>query len=239
MRRFEGSGRLRDPRKVSQEVRAPFCILPDQLSGKRGTPLPLIIVLTVVGVAVTALGIWSLIESLPDYSVSLVIIMVGIVPLLMAAKVVHRLRTDTGYWLGCDHETLIVSSGRSIRRWKWSEIDAFRITETMNNEFRVTHREPRLGDKVDFVQSTAVNLFSVALDGTTIDIPFHIFMSGRDRAIHQAENFVRFLNDVRHRGLNGGLAKGAAPFVAPAEFNIVPMSNGEPAIALSSAVQRR
>jgi hypothetical protein len=48
------------------------------------------------------------------------------------------------------------------------------------------------------------------------------------RARDSAENFCRFLNDVRQRAKAGGLAPGAPPFLAPIEFAIVPMKDGAP-----------
>ena len=214
--------------KISQEISGPFCILPNQ-TGNRGSPWPLLAVLMIAGAAITGLGIWDLFVSLPAYSISILIIVVGGVLLFWAFTVLRTISSGDGYWLGCDSEKLTFMNHESVVNWLWAEVGPFRVTETVNSGFKVKHKPLGLDDEVNFRQTTTVALYSNALHGPPIHIPFNAFMPDGGRELDRAENFSTFLNDIRHRGLNGGLAQGASSFLVPIELNIVPMRNGAPA----------
>ena len=214
--------------KVSQEVSAPFRVLPIPSKGNEGSPWPLLALLTVSGAGVLGFGIWLLAVSLPDYSIPTVVILVGGLLLCFAFKVFRTINADEEHWLGFDHERFYSRMGKSFAGWQWADVGPFRVEETVKSGFEIKYKKPGLDDEVNFKQTTTVTLSAEVRERPPIDIRFEIFVPKEGRERDRAENFCRFLNDIRERANNGDLVRGAPQFLAPVELNIVPMRDGAP-----------
>jgi hypothetical protein len=183
-------------------------------------------------------GIWLLTVWWPDYSVPTVVVMVGGALLWLAVKVLRTIDADDGWWLGFDHERFYMRMGSSFASWPWVDVGSFRAAEIVASGFepmlkRPDPKRPDLDNAVDFKQVTTVTLSAEAREGPPISIPFAIFVPEEGREMDRAENFCRFLNDVRKSAKSGGLGHGASPFLVPFELAIMPMKDGAPAFARS------
>lgn len=216
---------------VSRHVQAPFCLMPIRLVANPTAPSLPIMALAPLGAAILLFGIWDLRQA-PEYSVSVVIMMFG--GALLCGGTLHMrralwpARVPVGYWLGVDHQNLTFADHDRMFSWPWSKVCAFRVTEAVSNEFVTTYRGQGLDDTIDFEQTHIVTLTAETLDGPPIEIPFDHFVDANRDPRAGADTLCLFLNDVRHRALNSGLERNAAPFLAPAEFRIVPMQAGAP-----------
>jgi hypothetical protein len=224
--------------RVSQEVSPPFCVLPTPSRQGRGSPWPLFVLLAVGGTGSFGGGIWWLIVDLSDYGVAIVIMIVGWFLLWLAVKVFRTIDADDGWWLGFDHERFYMRMGSSLASWPWADVGSFRVAETVTSAFvprlkRPDPERPDLNEAVDFKQVTSVTLSAEAREGPPISIPFDIFVPEGGRDLDRAENFCRFLNDMRQRAKSGGLVHGASPFLVPIELAIMPMKDGAPAYTRS------
>lgn len=217
---------------ISQHVQAPFCLLPIRLVANPTAPSFRIMALAPLGAAILVFGIWDLLQA-PEYSVSVVIMMFGGALLWGGALHIRRVlwpaRVPVGYWLGVDPQNLIFADHDRMFSWPWSKVCAFRVTESVSNEFVTTYQGRGLDDAIDFKQTHTVMLAAETLDGPPVEIPFGHFADADQDPRAGADTLCLFLNDVRERALNGGLERNAAPFLAPAEFRIVPMQAGAPA----------
>ena len=214
--------------KISQAVTTPFCILANRSLRDRGSAWPLIGILLFGGGAIAAFGIWDLIQSLPSYSMPVFFLLLGSALSLFGMQMLTKPRSHQRFWLGCDSEKLTLVSGESTASWPWPNIGPFRATETTDSGFDMRESGRDLNARVNFVQTTTVTLISDVPRGLPIEIPFNRFMPESGGELERAENFCRFLNDIRHRGQNGGLAAGESILV-PADLHVVPMRDGAPA----------
>ena len=192
------------------------------------------VLLIVSGTSFFGGGVWWWVADPSDYAVALVIMMWGGLLLWLAAKVYRTIDADDGWWLGFDYERFYMRMGRSLASWPWMDVGSFRVVETVTSGFGPMLKKPDpdrpdLNEAVDFKQVTAVTLSAEAREGPPINIPFDIFVPDRGDDRDRAENFCRFLNDVRQRAKSGGLAQGASPLLVPSELAIMPMKNGAPA----------
>lgn len=231
---------------VSQEVSPPFCILPAPSRRGRGSPWPLFVLLAAGGVGFLGFGIWWLSVAWPDYSLPMVVILASGVLLWFAAKVFRTIDAEDGWWLGFDHERFYMRSAAPLASWPWADVGSFRVIETVRSGFEIKHKGVALNDEVNYRHEATLDLSAEAREGPRISIPFEAFVADDGRVRDGAENFCRFLNDVRQRAKTGGLAHGVPPFLAPIEFAIVPMKDGAPAFPRGQvtgnakpAVQRR
>lgn len=211
---------------VSQEVRAPFCILPARSVPEPDASSPLVMALAPLGAAILVFGIWDLVQA-PGYSVSVVIMLFGAVLLWTGGARIHRAlrrpREPVGYWIGFDAEDLLLARHDHVCSWPWTDVGTFRVTESVRNEFVTRYKGSSLDSDINFEQTISIALMSEAADGPPIEIPFEHFINVGQNPRAGADTLCLFLNDVRHRALNGGLAAGAAPFLAPIDLRIVPM----------------
>jgi hypothetical protein len=214
-------------RQESQQVRAPFCIVPVRYVSDPGALSPRAVALAVAGVAITAFGCWDLVQTLPDYSVPVTIILFGAALLWFGgAQIVGSLRRrgmPTGYWIGCQPEHFSFVQHDLVVSKPWPEIGEFRVTESATNEFVTTYRARPFDDKIDFVQTASIRLATNPVEGPPIEIPFDDFIDIRQDRRIGADTLCLFLNDVRHRALNGGLGPGSKPFPAPPALQVMPM----------------
>ena len=218
---------------VRREVSPPFCVLPIPSKQGRGTPWPLFALPVVAGAGFFAGGIWWLMVDLSDYAVAIVIMMFGGFLLWLAVKAFQTIDADGGWWLGFDHQRFYMRMGSAPASWLWADVGLFRATETVTSGFgpilqRPDPKRPDLDNAVNFKQVTTVALSAEAREGPPIRIPFDIFVPEEGRDLDRAENFCRFLNDVRQRAKSGGLVHGAPSFPVPAELAIMPMKDGAP-----------
>lgn len=200
-------------------------------------------ILAIAGAALLCFSVWDAIQTFPNYHSQLAMPLLGVVLLWGAFKLLQTARRDRRHWVGIDADKLSLMRVGVVASWPWSEISAFRVTETVNAGFETKAKPLGLDPAVNFVQTSTVSLFAPVLQGPPIEVACNRFVDiGQER--HRAENFCMFLNDVRERGRSGRLAQAA--FLAPMELNIVPMKNGVPAstrrmslAAGQSAVQRQ
>jgi hypothetical protein len=222
---------LNEQDRVSQEIKAPFCVLRSRYVRKVGSPWFLFAILLIAGVATAGAGIWDLIWMYPSHSVFVPMVLIGGFVLWLASKVLKTARRDRRYWLGIEADKLSLMYEGTLSSWPWSQISAFRVTETTTSEFVEN----------DENQTTTILLSAPVLAGPPIEMPVDRFMSLGHQERDRAENLCTFLNDVRERGRSGRLAYDT--FLAPIELNIAPMKNGvpaKPAMALARpAVQRQ
>jgi hypothetical protein len=188
----------------------------------------------VSGVVFFGAGIWWLIVDFSDYAVAIVIMLSAGLLLWLAFKVFRTIDADDGWWLGFDHERFYMRMGSSLSSWPWADVGSFRAAENVTSEFepmlkRPDPKRPGLDTAVNFKQVTTVTLSAEAREGPLINIPFDIFVPEDGRDLDRAENFCRFLNDVRQHAKSGGLVRGAATVSVPVELAIMPMKDGAPA----------
>jgi len=218
--------------RVSQEIKAPFCILQSGYVREVGSPWFLFAILLIAGAGTAGAGIWDLIWMYPSHSVFVPMALIGGLVLWLAFKVLKTRRRDPRYWLGIEADQLSLMHEGTLSRWPWSQVSAFRVTE-------ITSSGPI--ENTETAQTTTIVLSAPVLDGPPIEMPADRFMSLGHQERDRAENFCIFLNDLRERARSGRLAHDA--FLAPIELNIVPMSNGVPAKSAAAlarpAVQRR
>jgi hypothetical protein len=219
-------------KQASQPVQAPFCLMPIRsVPGPTAASL-VVIAFAPLGAAILAFGIWDLMHA-PEYGVSVVIMMFGAA--LLWGGVSHILRvfrrpmTPIGHWLGFDPQYMIFADHDRAFSWPWSNVCAFRVSESVSNEFVTTYQGRGLDDAIDFKQTVTMTLSAETLDGPPIEIPFRHFVDADQNPRAGADALCLFLNDVRHRALNGGLDRNALPFLAPSDFRIVPLQAGAPA----------
>src|SRR5512134_1683006 len=95
--------------KVSQEVRAPFRVMPIRSVSDPTAVSPLFMMLAPIGAAILAFGTWDLIHALPKYSMSVVIMLFGAALLWVGVAHIRARRHragPVGYWIGFDSERL-------------------------------------------------------------------------------------------------------------------------------------
>lgn len=212
--------------RASQQVKAPFCILESQYVREAGSPWYLFVILLIAGVGTAGAGIWDMIWMYPRHSVVVPMGLIGGLVLVLAFKVLRSARRDRRYWLGIEADKLSLMYEGTLGSWPWSQISAFRVTETTESGLVENHQYP----------VTTTMLSAPVLDGPPIAVPIDRFMSLGHQERDRAANLCMFLNDLRVRGRSGRLAHDA--FLAPSELNIVPMRNGLPAKS-APALSRR
>jgi hypothetical protein len=235
-------------KSASQDAQAPFCLMPIRFVPEPVVPSPLVMALAPVGAAILAFGLWDMTYA-PEYSVSVVIMLFGAALLWGGGahilRVLRRPTVPVGYWLGFESRNLILADYDRMYSWPWARIGEFRVTQTVRNEFVTRYKSKGLDEEVSFEQHVAITLAADLSDGPAIEIPFERFINCDEGRRAAADRLCLFLNDVRHRALNGGLERDAPPFLVPIDLTIVPMRAGSPAepereaAVPQSAVQRR
>lgn len=230
--------------RVNQEISPPFCILPAPSRRGRESPRPLFVLLAAGGVGFLGFGIWWLSVAWPDYSLPIVVILASGVLLWFAAKVFRSIDAGDGWWLG--YERFYMRSAAPLASWPWMDVGSFREIESVKSDFEIKYKGTALDDEVNYRHEATLDLSAEVREGPRISIPFEAFVADDSRVRDGAENFCRFLKDVRQRAKTGGLAHGAPPFLAPIEFAIAPMKDGAPVFPRSQitgnakpVVQRR